>query len=67
MASPQSHQNAFQNAGQYGTFNYTEIGNQSSSFLVIILAVILLVALLRSEARNRKLMELILGWQEEED
>ena len=53
----QNDQNAFQNAGQNGSFNYTEIGNQSSTFLVLILALILLVALLRSEQRNRELVQ----------
>lgn len=52
-----SHQNAFQNAGQNGTFSYTSIGNQSSTFLVLILAIIMLMALLRSEKRNRALLE----------
>ncbi len=48
--------NSFQNAGQNGSFNYTEIGNQTSTWLVLILALIVLVALLRSEARYRALL-----------
>ena len=50
-------QNAFQNAGQNGNFQYTAIGNQTSTFLVLILAMIMLVALLRSERRYRELLE----------
>jgi hypothetical protein len=42
---------SFQNAGQQGNFHYTEIGRQSSTFLILILTLILLVALLRSERR----------------
>ncbi len=53
----QTNQNAFQNAGQNGSFTYTAIGNQSSTFLVLILALIMLVALLRSERRNRELLQ----------
>jgi hypothetical protein len=52
-------QNAFQNAGQLQSFSYTntEVGNQTSTFLVLILAFVLLFALLRSEARCRSLAE----------
>ncbi len=52
-----ANQNTFQNAGQNGYFNYNEIGNQSSTFLVLILCFILLISLLRSEARLINLME----------
>jgi len=52
-------QNAFQNAGQNGFYYYQSIGNQSSSFIVLILAFILLSALIRSEERYRKLLESI--------
>jgi hypothetical protein len=51
------HQNAFQNAGQNGNFSYTAIGNQTSTFLVLILALIMLIALLRSERRYRAILE----------
>lgn len=51
------HQNAFQNAGQNGNFSYTAIGNQTSTFLVLILALIMLIALLRSERRYRAVLE----------
>jgi hypothetical protein len=53
----QNNQNAFQNAGQNGFSYYQSIGNQSSTFLVLVLAVLLLVALLKSEERYRKLMD----------
>ena len=56
-ARQNSFQNAFQNASQLQSFNYNEIGNQSSTWLVLILALILLFALMRSEARYRSLME----------
>jgi len=52
----QENQNAFQNAGQYGTSYYVSIGNQSSTFLVLLLSFVLLIALLKSEARNRELV-----------
>lgn len=55
------YQNAFQNAGQNGSFTYNEVGNQSSSFFILILAFILLIALLRSEARYRSLLLRIAG------
>lgn len=48
---------AYQNAGQNGSFSYTSIGNQSSTFLVLILALIMLVAFLQSEKRYRALLE----------
>ena len=51
------HQNAFQNAGQNGNFYYTAIANQSSTFLVLILTLILLCAYLRSERRYRAILE----------
>jgi predicted PurR-regulated permease PerM len=57
MKTMQTNQNAFQNAGQNGSFTYTAIGNQSSTFLVLILALIMLIALLRSERRNRELLQ----------
>jgi predicted PurR-regulated permease PerM len=49
-------QNAFQNAGQHGTSNYVSIGNQSSTFLVLVLSFVLLIALLKSEERYRELV-----------
>ncbi len=52
-----SNQNAFQNAGHNGSFYYNEIGNQTSTWLVLIVALILFVAFLRSEARYRALLE----------
>ncbi len=52
-----SNQNAFQNAGHNGSFYYNEIGNQTSTWLVLIVTLILLVAFLRSEARYRALLE----------
>ncbi len=51
--------NAYQNAGQNGSFYNVNIANQASSFLALILALILLVALLRSEKRYRELKEKI--------
>ena len=58
MNAKQNHfQNAFQNAGQLQSFTYSEIGNQSSTWLVLILALVMLIALLRSEARTRDLIE----------
>jgi len=53
----QNQQNAFQNAGQNGYSFYQSIGNQTSTFIVLILALILLRALLKSEERYRKLVE----------
>jgi hypothetical protein len=53
----QENQNAFQNSGQHGYSSYVSIGNQTSTFLVLTLALALLVALLRSEARCRELLE----------
>jgi hypothetical protein len=50
-------QNAFQNARQLQSFSYSEIGNQTSTWLVLILALIMLITLLRSEARTRALLE----------
>ncbi len=61
MFAVNDHQNAFQHAGENGNFVYNEIGNQSSSFFILILAFILLVALLRSEARNRDLLARLAG------
>jgi hypothetical protein len=49
--------NAYQNAGQNGNFYYTAIANQSSTFLVLIMALIMLVAFLRSEKRYRELLQ----------
>ena len=58
MNSKQNYfQNAFQNAGQLQSFTYNEIGNQTSTWLVLILALVMLFALLRSQAANRALME----------
>lgn len=54
-----NNQNTFQNAGQHGFFYYQSIGNQSSTFLVILLTIILLVALMKSEERYRSLIESI--------
>ena len=53
----QEHQNAFQNAGQNGYSQYISVGNQSSTFLVLLLSFILLIALLKSEARSRELIK----------
>ena len=50
-------QNAFQNAGQLQSFTYNEIGNQTSTWLVLVLALVTLFALLRSQATNRTLVE----------
>lgn len=49
-------QNAFQNAGKDGYFHYVAVGNQSSTFFVLILAFVLLIALLKSEERYRQLI-----------
>ena len=58
MNAKQDHfQNAFQNAGQLQSFSYNEIGNQTSTWLVLIVMAIMLFALLRSEARGRALVE----------
>jgi hypothetical protein len=46
-----------QNAGQNGYSHYVSVGNQSSTFLVIWLSFVLLIALLKSEARYRELMK----------
>ena len=54
-----SFQNAFQNASQLQSFNYNEIGNQTSTWLVLILALVMLFAFLRSEARTRAVLEKI--------
>ncbi len=60
-----SKQNSFQNMLQYAnqlqSFTYQEIGNQSSTWLVLIFTLVLLIALLRSEARYRKLLESLAG------
>jgi len=56
-AKQQTFQDAFQNAQQLRSFTYQEIGNQTSIWLVLILALIMLIVLLRSEARNRALLE----------
>jgi len=62
-------QNAFQNAGQNGSFSYNAVGNQSSTFLVLILALILLIAYLRSERRYRSILEELVAHEDcsEED
>ncbi len=49
--------NTNQNAGQNGHFYYNSVGNQTSTWLVLIVTLILLVAFLRSEARYRALLE----------
>ena len=56
-AKQQMFQDAFQNDSQLQSFTYNEIGNQTSTWLVLILALIMLIALLRSEARTRALLE----------
>lgn len=58
MNSKQNYfQNAFQNAGQLQSFSYNEIGNQTSTWLLLILALVMFFALLRSEARTRDLLK----------
>ena len=57
MASGFQNTNAFEHAGEYGSFAYNEIGKNSANFILLILAFILLIALLRSEGRYRGLME----------
>jgi hypothetical protein len=47
----------FQNAGQNGSFYYYENGSKTSTWLVLMLAIILLIALLCSERRYRALRE----------
>jgi len=56
-AKQNSFQSMLQYASQLQSFNYNEIGNQSSTWLVLILALVLLIALLRSESRYRALLE----------
>jgi len=56
-AKQQMFQDAFQNDNQLQSFHYKEVGNQSSTWLVLILALVMLIALLRSEARTRALLE----------
>ena len=56
-AKQQTFQDAFQNARQLRSFSYNEIGNQTSTWLVLILALIMLIVLLRSEARTRAVLE----------
>lgn len=51
-----NNQNAFQNAGQNGYFNYQSVGNQTSTFFLLIITLILLGAFLRSEERYHKLV-----------
>jgi hypothetical protein len=53
----QENQNALQNVGMHGYSNYMSVGNQTSTFIVLIMAFILLIALLKSEERYRKLLE----------
>jgi hypothetical protein len=53
----QENQNAFQNAGSNGYSYFVNIGNQTSTFFVLILAFVMLIALLKSEERYRKLVE----------
>ena len=52
-----NNQNAYQNAGQNGSFFYLSIGNQSATFIVLALALVLLRALLKSEERYRDLVK----------
>ncbi len=61
MASGFQNTNAFQHAGENGSFAYTEIASGAPNLLVLLLALILLVALLTSEARYRKLLERFAG------
>jgi hypothetical protein len=65
MPSGSANQNQFQNAGQNGSFYLNEVANQSSTFFVLLLAIILLIALLISEGRNRALMERFMLYQRE--
>ena len=53
----QDNQNALQNAGQHGYSYYLAVGNQSSTLIIVVLAFMLLLALLKSEARYRQLVE----------
>lgn len=59
MPGPFAYQQQFQNAGQNGSFYYTynSIGNNAWVFPVLILALVILIAFLRSEARYRALLE----------
>jgi hypothetical protein len=59
MPSPFAYQQQFQNAGQYGSFSYTynNIGNSAWVYPVLIMAFVILIAFLRSEARYRTLLE----------
>jgi hypothetical protein len=58
MNAKQNHfQNAFQNASQLQSFSYNEIGNQTSIWFALLLLLILFIALMRSEARTRALLE----------
>ncbi len=51
-----NNQNTFQNAGQNGYFNYQSVGNQTSTFFLLLITLILLSAFLKSEERYRKLV-----------
>lgn len=51
-----TNQNKFQNAGQSGSFAYNEVGNQVPNFFLVLLTFVMLIALLRSEARFRELL-----------
>jgi hypothetical protein len=61
MASGFQNTNAFQNAGQYGSFTYYERGNAAVNNMILFLLLVLLFALLRSEARNRALLRQVLA------
>jgi len=50
-------QGAFHNARELQHFSYHEITNQAPNILLLVLALILLIALLRSEARTRSLID----------
>jgi len=54
----QEKQNAFQNAGKDGYSYNVSVGNQSSTFVILLWTFVLLNALLKSEERYRKLMEI---------
>ncbi len=61
MASGFQNTNAFQHAGENGSFSYFERSNPAPNLLVLLMALILLIALLTSEARYRKLLERFSG------
>ncbi len=55
----------FQNAGQTGSFSNIEVGNGLPSVLALLLAFVLLIALLSTEKRYRKLRERLAAYQDE--